>query len=137
MAVIIDIGAAKDIHPRNKQDVGWRLSQWALHQTYQRKDLVPAGPLFSSYKIEGNKIRLRFDHVGSGLIVGEKNGLEPTREVKGGNLKRFAIASLDKQWHWAEAKISGKDIIVLSPKVPKPVAVRYAYTIRARRTRSS
>ena len=54
MAVITDIGAANDIHPRNKQDVGWRLAQWALHQTYGQKDLVPSGPLYKSHKVEGN-----------------------------------------------------------------------------------
>ena len=64
MAVITDIGAANDIHPRNKQDVGWRLAQWALHQTYGRKDLVPAGPLYKGQEIDGDSIRLCFDHVG-------------------------------------------------------------------------
>ena len=84
MAVITDIGAANDIHPKNKQDVGWRLAQWALHQTYGQKNLVPSGPLYKSHKVEGNKIRLSFDHAGSGLIVGKKTGLEPTEEVKDG-----------------------------------------------------
>ena len=86
MAVIIDIGEAKDIHPRNKQDVGWRLAQWALHQTYGKKELVPCGPLYQDYKVEKGAIRIRFDHVGGGLIVGEKHGLEPTREAKDGRL---------------------------------------------------
>jgi sialate O-acetylesterase len=129
MAVIIDIGAEKDIHPKNKQDVGWRLSQWALHQTYGKKDLVPCGPLFKSHQVEGNSIRLTFDHVGSGLMVGEKEGLEPTGLVKDGKLQRFAIAGADKKWHWAEATISGETIVVKSPEVMEPVAVRYAYTM--------
>ncbi len=129
MAVIIDIGEAKDIHPRNKQDVGWRLSQWALHQTYDRADLVPCGPLYKGHQVEGNTIRVSFDHIGSGLIVGKKEGLSPTEEVVDGKLKRFAIAGKDKKWHWAEAKIDGNSIVLNSPKVAAPVAVRYAYSM--------
>ena len=129
MAVITDIGAANDIHPRNKQDVGWRLAQWALHQTYGKKNLVPAGPLYKSQKIEGNTIRLSFNHVGKGLMVGKKTGLEPTAEVKGGQLAHFAIAGTDKKWFWAEATIDGETVVVKSSDVPKPVAVRYGYTM--------
>jgi sialate O-acetylesterase len=129
MAVIIDIGEANDIHPRNKQDVGWRLGQWALHQTYGNKGLVPCDPLYKSYMVDGSAIRLKFDHVGSGLIVGSKQGLDPTNEVKDGKLARFAIAGPDKKWHWAEATIDGSDVVVSSPKVAKAVAVRYAYSM--------
>lgn len=129
MAVIIDIGEANDIHPRNKQDVGWRLAQWALHQTYGKSDLVPSGPLYDGHRVDGDSIRISFDHVGSGLIVGKKEALEPTQEVKDGQLQRFAIAGADKQWHWAEAKIDGNEVVVSSPDVPEPVAVRYAYSM--------
>jgi len=129
MAVITDIGAANDIHPRNKQDVGWRLAQWALHQTYGKEDMVPAGPLYKSQKVEGNAIRLSFNYVGKGLMIGKKNGLEPTEEVKGGKLEHFAIAGEDKKWSWAEATIDGDAIVVKSADVPKPVAVRYGYTM--------
>ena len=129
MAVITDIGDAKDIHPRNKQDVGWRLAQWALNQTYGKKDLVPAGPLYKSLQVEGNAIRIAFDHVGGGLIVGEKSGLEPTKEVPGGQLKRFAIAGADKKWYWAEATIDGATVVVKSPEVANPVAVRYGFSM--------
>jgi sialate O-acetylesterase len=129
MAVIIDIGQTNDIHPRNKQDVGWRLAQWALHQTYHRQDIVPSGPLFKGHKVEANSIRLSFDSVGSGLIVGKKEGLEPTKEVKAGVLQRFAIAGADKKWHWAEATIDGDTVVVKSAEVTEPVAVRYAYSM--------
>jgi sialate O-acetylesterase len=129
MAVIIDIGEAGDIHPRNKQDVGSRLAQWALHQTYGKKDIVPSGPLYKSHKVEGHAIRVSFDDVGGGLMVGTKNGLEPTEEIKGGELARFAIAGADKKWHWAEATIDGKDVVVKSPDVSSPVAVRYAFSM--------
>ena len=129
MAVITDIGAANDIHPRNKQDVGKRLAQWALHQTYGKKDLVPAGPLYKSQKIEGGSIRLSFDHVGKGLMVGKKTGLKPTSEVKDGKLAHFAIAGEDKKWFWAEATIDGDTVVVKSADVAKPVAVRYGFTM--------
>jgi len=129
MAVIIDIGQANDIHPRNKQDVGWRLCQWALHQTYGRKDIVPSGPLYRSHRIESGAIRLSFDHVGGGLIVGKKDGLEPTRAVEDAKLGRFAVAGADRKWHWAEAVIDGGDVLVKSAEVPSPVAVRYAYSM--------
>lgn len=129
MAVITDIGAANDIHPRNKQDVGWRLAQWALHQTYDKKDLVPSGPMYKSQKVEGDSIRITFDNVGKGLMVGKKDGLKPTEEVKDGKLEHFAIAGKDMKWVWGEAKIDGDTVVVKSPDVPKPVAVRYAYTM--------
>jgi len=132
MAVIIDIGQERDIHPRNKQDVGWRLSQWALHQTYSKKDLVPAGPLFRGHKVDGSSIRLQFDHVGGGLMVGEKDGLNPTKQAANGELKKFAIAGADKKWHWATAVIDGDEVVVKSDAVAKPVAVRYGYTMNPR-----
>jgi len=189
MAVAIDLADAhnpNDIHPRNKQDVGGRLAQWALHQTYGKKDLVPTGPLYKSHKIKGNAIHLSFDHVGKGLMVGKKTKLEPTEEVKDGKLEHFAIAGEDKKWVWAEATIvtggggggyleglfdaepggllgklgdnggligaldalltvptsllgalagssggpqTGATVIVKSADVPKPVAVRYGFTM--------
>lgn len=126
MAVIIDIGEARDIHPRNKQDVGARLAQWALAREYG-KELVPSGPLYKSHAVEGSTIRLSFDYVGAGLMIGSKQGTAPTTEVKGGKLTHFAIAGEDKAWHWAEARIDGDTIVVSNPLVPTPVAVRYAY----------
>jgi len=129
MAVIIDIGEAGDIHPKNKQDVGKRLAHWALHQTYDKSSVVPSGPLYKSHKVEGHKIRIAFDHVDGGLMVGKKEGLQPTQEVEGGELQRFAIAGEDKKWHWANAKIDGNTVVVSSPEVENPVAVRYAYSM--------
>lgn len=129
MAVITDIGAANDIHPRNKQDVGDRLARYALHQTYDKSAIVPAGPLYKSVKADGKTIRVNFDNVGGGLMVGKKEGLKPTEEVKDGKLARFAIAGEDKQWKWADAKIEGDAVVLSSPEVEKPVAVRYAYSM--------
>lgn len=114
MAVIIDIGDEKDIHPKNKQDVGKRLALAAQHFAYG-KDLVYSGPQYDSMAAEGSAIRLKFKHVGGGL------------EAKGGDLKGFSISSEDKKFFWASAKVDGETIVVSSDKVEKPVAVRYAW----------
>ncbi len=113
-AMAIDIGDAKDIHPKNKQDVGRRLALWALASTYGKK-IEFSGPVYKSMKVEGNKIRLSFDHLGGGLVT------------KGGALKTFAIAGEDKKFHWADAVIDGDAVVVSSKDVPAPVAVRYAW----------
>jgi sialate O-acetylesterase len=115
MAVITDIGDANDIHPKNKQDVGRRLALWALAKTYG-KDIVHSGPLYRSMEKKGNQITLCFDHVGSGLAA--KDG----RALKG-----FAVAGPDKKFVWAEARVVGDKVVVSSPNVADPVAVRYAW----------
>jgi sialate O-acetylesterase len=130
MAVIIDtvpLAERDDIHPKNKYDVGTRLALWALGRDYGQKQLEVSGPLFKALRIEGGKARLAFDHSGTGLMVGKKEGRTPTVENKGGKLKSFAIAGADKKWVWAEAVIDGKTVTVSSPQVKDPVAVRYAY----------
>ena len=114
MAVIIDIGEAADIHPRNKQDVGKRLALSALAQTYG-KDIVYSGPMYKSMETKGNSIALHFDHIGGGLIA------------KDGKLPAFAIAGVDKKFVWADARIEGDTVVVYSPSVTEPVAVRYAW----------
>ncbi|HBT75930.1 MAG TPA: sialate O-acetylesterase [Planctomycetaceae bacterium] len=128
MAVTIDIGEAQDIHPRNKFDVGERLALWALAKDYGRKDLVFSGPLYKSMTVEGNAIRIAFDHTGSGLMVGRKEGRSPTVEVLNAVPCRFAISGADQKWIWAEAKIDGDTILVSAPEVAEPVAVRYAWS---------
>jgi len=115
MAVIIDIGDAKDIHPRNKVDVGHRLALWALANTYNLK-IEYSGPLFSSFKIEGDKIRVKFTHAAGGLKTSD-----------GGAPKGFAIAGDDHKFVWADARIEGDEVVVWSSSVIKPVAVRYAW----------
>jgi len=114
LAVAIDIGDAADIHPRNKQDVGNRLALEALAKTYG-KNIVSTGPDFKEAKTEGTTIRLNFTNVGGGLVA------------RGGTLKGFAIAGADKKFVWADAKIDGASILVSSPQVAAPVAVRYAW----------
>jgi sialate O-acetylesterase len=112
MAVIIDIGESTDIHPKNKQDVGLRLALNALAKTYSR-ELVFSGPLFREARIEGKAIRLLFDHAAGLTSRGELSG--------------FAIAGADRRFVRAEAVIDGETVIVSSPVVPAPVAVRYAW----------
>ncbi len=114
MAVIIDIGDAKDIHPKNKQDVGKRLALWAQAKVYG-KDVVPSGPLYESMKVDGSRARISFKHAGSGL------------EARGGKLAGFAVAGEDRKFVWAEASIEGDEVVVSSPAVRAPVAVRYAW----------
>jgi len=115
MAVIIDIGEALDIHPKNKQDVGLRLALNALAKTYGQPDLPYSGPLFTAAEVEGSRIRVRFDHTTGGLVC------------RGEQLTAFAIAGEDKQFVWANAVIDGDTVVVSSPDVPTPVAVRYGW----------
>jgi sialate O-acetylesterase len=114
MAVIIDIGEAKDIHPKNKQDVGRRLALSALAKTYG-KNIVYSGPMYKSMETRGNSIVLHFDNIGSGL------------DLKGDPAQSFEIAGPDKKFVWADAKIEGNTIVVSSPSVAQPQAVRYAW----------
>jgi len=128
MAVTIDIGDANEIHAKNKQDVGKRLALWALAKDYGKKDIIFSGPIFKEMKTEGSRIRITFDYIGSGLMVGKKIGREPTIEDVGTKLKRFAIAGEDKKWVWADAIIEKDSVVVSSSQVLVPVAVRYAYS---------
>ena len=116
MAVITDIGNPKDIHPKNKQEVGRRLSLWALARTYGRKDLVCSGPLYKSMAVEGGKIRLTFESVGGGLA---------SRDGK--PLTHFQIAGADKKCVEGRATIDGDGILVSGDTVAEPVAVRFCW----------
>ncbi len=114
MAVTIDIGEPTDIHPKNKQDVGRRLARAALGTAYGKK-IVYSGPLYQSFILEKNRIRISFDHIGSGLLA------------KGKTLEGFTVAGEDRKFAWANAAVEGKTVVVSSDKVRKPVAVRYAW----------
>ena len=115
IAVTLDIGDALDIHPKNKQEVGRRLGLSADSIAYGTK-IEYSGPLYKSMKVEGDKIRLTFTHVGGGLATKD-----------GGPLKGFAIAGADGRFEFADAKIEGDTVVVSSAKVPSPTAVRYAW----------
>jgi sialate O-acetylesterase len=115
LAVTIDLGDPKNLHPPNKAPVGERLALWALVTTYGEK-IEYSGPLYHSMDVEGNHIRIHFTYTGTGL------------EAKGGGaLKGFSIAGADRKFHWADAEISGDTVVVSSADVANPVAVRYAW----------
>jgi sialate O-acetylesterase len=115
-AVIIDLGEAKDIHPRNKQDVAKRLARWALAQDYGIA-IPHRSPTYKSMEKQGNKIVVTFDHVGAGLYAFD------VPDPRG-----FTIAAADKKFVAATAKVIGTDKVeVWSDKVSEPVAVRYAW----------
>jgi len=116
MAVISDIGNVADIHPKNKQDVGKRLALWALAKDYGQDDLVYSGPLYKSMAIEAGKIRLSFNHTGSGLA---------SRDAK--PLDWFEIAGEDGKFVKAQAVIDGNTVVVSSDAIAKPSAARFAW----------
>jgi len=115
MAITVDIGDAKDIHPKNKQDVGKRLALWALGEVYGQKVASTSGPLPAGHEARGSEMVVSFKHADGGL------------QAKGGELKGFAVAGEDRQWKPATARIEGNQVIVASPDVKKPIALRYAW----------
>ncbi|MEX2568297.1 MAG: sialate O-acetylesterase [Cyclobacteriaceae bacterium] len=115
-AVIIDKGEANDIHPRDKWTVGERLAKAAKKVAYGM-DVVHSGPTFKSMKVEGDQIRISFDHLGSGLKVDDKYGY-----VKG-----FSVAGEDKVFHWVKAQQDGNDVLLEAGHIDQPVAVRYGW----------
>lgn len=116
MAVTTDIGNAKDIHPTNKQDVGSRLAAIALNNVYSKKQIY-SGPTYKAQKVEGDKIVLTFDNIGSGLSTSDNTE----------NIQGFEIAGADKVFHSAKAIIKNNTIIVSSENVKNPVAVHYGW----------
>ena len=114
MAVTIDIGDPANIHPKDKQDVADRLTRIALANTYDR-NIEFSGPMYDSMKVEGDAIRIKFTHVDTGLVA------------KGGELKTFIIAGKDGKFVPATARIDHNTLVVSSPDVAEPAAVRYAW----------
>jgi sialate O-acetylesterase len=114
LAVITDVGEEKDIHPKRKEPVGARLALAALGVTYHQK-IVASGPTYDSMQIQGNQIVLKFKNVGGGLVA------------QNGDLTGFAIAGADHKFYTAQAQIKGNTVIVSSPEVAKPVAVRFGW----------
>ncbi|MEZ0296697.1 MAG: acetyl esterase, partial [Candidatus Methylacidiphilales bacterium] len=127
----------RDIHPRNKKDAGERLGKAALAQTYGVK--IPySGPKYKSQTVEGDKIRLSFEHTDGGLVAkklpetfsvqSSKNETKPlVLPSTDSELQGFYICGEDKVWKWAQAKVDGESVVVWSSEVPKPIAVRYAW----------
>lgn len=117
MAVSIDTGDSIALHPKNKKPIGVRHAYLALRRTY-RKQVIDSGPRYIKQKIQGNKIVLHFDSVGTGMM--------PARP---GNLDAFAISGSNQVWQWADAVIKGNTVVVSSAGISDPVAVRYAWSM--------
>ncbi|PAP76030.1 sialate O-acetylesterase [Rubrivirga marina] len=115
-AVTYDVGDPDDIHPRDKQTVGHRLSLAARALVYGEDDLEYSGPRFEDLDVADGRAEVYFTHLGGGLST--RDGLP---------LGGFAIAGADGIWHWADAEIDGDRVLVWSDAVPDPVSVRYAW----------
>ena len=116
MAVTLDIGNLKDVHPKNKQEVGRRLALWALAKDYGQK-IVCSGPIYQATEFKNGKARIHFSYIGGGLTT--RDGRSPNG---------FEIAGADKVFHPATALIDGDRLVVSSDDVAEPMAVRYAFT---------
>ncbi len=116
MVVITDlVDDINKVHPRSKDPVGKRLALWALAKTYAIDNIVYSGPVYRAMDIQGNKIWLKFDHMLDGL------------KMKGNELTHFEIAGQDRVFHKAQAVIKGEQVVVSSPEVSNPVAVRFGF----------
>ena len=113
MVTARDLGPG--IHPRNKSGYGHRAALAARGFAY-KQDVEIYGPIYASHKVEGDKVRVQFTHVGGGLATKHGDGLQG-----------FAVAGKDGKYHWAQAVIDGDRVVVSSADVPKPVAVQYAW----------
>ena len=136
-AVTIDLGDAVNIHCKDKQDVGYRLALVALAKTYGQK-IEYSGPEYKSFKLEGSKVCVSFNHLGGGLIVSTNTPLSDYLTREGAftpvadpsptaAVKAFTIAGDDHKWYWADAVLDGDTVVLSSPNVAHPVAVRYAW----------
>jgi sialate O-acetylesterase len=115
MAVTIDIGDSQNIHPTNKQDVGFRLALAARAMVY-REPIETSGPLYRSMSREGNVLRLYFEHADEGLAA------------KGKQLQGFEIAGEDRKFVPAQADIDGATVTLTNPSVPSPTQARYGWS---------
>ena len=127
LALALDIGAAHNIHPPDKLDVARRLVASAKHIAYGQ-DIVSSGPRFAGMTAEGDKVRLKYEDVGSGLAIGTAPWFsDDYPKPSSTELVGYAVAGEDKKWTWARARIEGQEVVVWSDQAPKPVAVRYGW----------
>ncbi|MEY5011459.1 MAG: hypothetical protein RLZZ253_2598 [Verrucomicrobiota bacterium] len=127
LATAIDIGNPKDVHPRNKRDVGMRLALTARRVAYG-ESLVSSGPVYKEHTIRGGEVRVRFTDTGGGLVIGKAPWLaEGATPVPQDELLGFIIRGDQGKWVPAKARIDGDSVIVSSPEVPAPKAIRYAW----------
>ena len=125
MAVANDLGEAKDIHPKNKIQVGQRLSLWALKKDYGQDIAHHSGPLYQKADFANGQVIVTFTECADGLKVAEKTALDaPVDSSK--ELSGFQICGADRAWKWADAKISSKNQVTVShSEIKDPVEVRY------------
>ena len=121
LAVAINVGDARDVHPKDKKEVGERLALVALAGHYG-KNIPYSGPRFASVEKVPGALRISFTHTDGGLVV------------KGDNLEEFSVSGEDCKWHWADARIAGNTVVVSSSEVPNPVAARYAWQANPKAT---
>jgi sialate O-acetylesterase len=117
LAINIDLGEWNDIHPENKKPVGERLALQAMRITYADKNVVSSGPVRKAVRLEGKKVVVSFDHVGSGLVSGN-----------GEALAHFALAGEDGRYEWAKAEIRDNEVVIWSDNITSPKYVRYAWS---------
>ncbi|MDB5268901.1 MAG: sialate O-acetylesterase [Hymenobacter sp.] len=115
MVVTTDVGDSLDIHPRDKQTVGHRLALWALAKTYGEKALPHSGPRYQAMQVKNGEVRLTFDYA-EGLLS------------RDGALREFTLAGADSVFRPAQARIVGRTVVVSSPQVAQPVAVRFGWS---------
>jgi len=128
MAVTIDAGDGKNLHPPYKDIVGHRLAQYARHLAYG-EDLVYSGPLYDSFKIDGNKVTITFKNVGTGLKIGTPPVMPPgSAPPPKDELKGFAVAGSDHKYSWAKATITGTDTVTVTcDQITAPTSVLYGW----------
>ena len=127
MSVAIDVGAERE-HPPNNLDTGVRLVRLALHRDYGKTALVPCGPLYKGFKIEGSRIRVEFDYAQHGLMLASKDGAAAPVPTPDARMPWLSIQANDGTWHWAEGTIDGADLLGSCQDVKEPIALRYACT---------
>jgi sialate O-acetylesterase len=116
MIVTLDIGEGAVVHAHNKKQVGARLAATALNKVYGRRDVPDRYPLFERLELGGGKATVHLSHTGGRLVC-----------LPAGQCKGIAMAGADRNFVWADAVVQGSSVVVSSPKVPQPVAVRYAW----------
>ncbi|MFK7921814.1 MAG: sialate O-acetylesterase [Bacteroidia bacterium] len=116
MVIISDIGNLTDIHPKNKQDVGKRLANWALNQDYGFKKIAVSGPLYHSYELNESKLIIHFTHAESGLFSSQTE------------LKGFSLLNQAGHWKTVPAQIKGSSVVIDLAKDSLPQGLRFAFT---------
>ena len=122
MTVTFDLSDVPELHPSNRHEIAYRLALAAQGIAYGR-EIPYSGPIYQSMSIEGHGIRVRFQHADAGLRTKGSGDNAPLW---------FELAGANHQFDFAEAKIEGETVVVRSPKVPNPVAVRYGFSWIAR-----